>query len=200
MDRIAELQQFIADFARILRVPQLADTGRPENDVEHSFGLALTCWYLAPKIAPQLNLEKILKYALMHDTVEIHAGDTFAFGSKELLDSKSDREDAAIERLTEEWPDFPEISQYAKGYKDKIDEEAKFVFSVDKMLPVLMINLGEKDKMWHKHKITLSALTLEKQAKMRVSSYVAPYFEEIVAWMSDPNYFYPEDPSKKPTL
>ncbi|HEX8227522.1 MAG TPA: hypothetical protein VF572_06670 [Candidatus Saccharimonadales bacterium] len=42
MQRIAELQQFIADFAKIGRVPQLADTGRPENDVEHSYGLALT--------------------------------------------------------------------------------------------------------------------------------------------------------------
>jgi 5'-deoxynucleotidase YfbR-like HD superfamily hydrolase len=57
MARIAELQQFIADFAKVERVPQLADTGRPENDVEHSFGLALTCWFLAPKIAPELSLE-----------------------------------------------------------------------------------------------------------------------------------------------
>jgi 5'-deoxynucleotidase YfbR-like HD superfamily hydrolase len=190
MERIAELQQFIADFARVLRVPQLADTGRAENDVEHSFGLALTSWFLATKIAPELDIAKVLKYALAHDTVELHAGDTFIFGSQELLSSKSAREDAAIETLAEDWPDFPELSDYAKKYKAKHDEEAKFVYAVDKILPVLMVNLGEKDKMWHKHKITREMQIKEKQSKVQVSKAVEPYFDELVTWMTSPDYFY----------
>ena len=44
IDRLAELQQLIADFAKVKRMPHLADNGMEENDVEHSFGLALTCW------------------------------------------------------------------------------------------------------------------------------------------------------------
>jgi putative hydrolase of HD superfamily len=183
MDRIAELQQFIADFAGILRVPHLADSGRPENDVEHSFGLALTCWFLAPKIAPELDLGQILRYALAHDTVEIHAGDTFTFGPKELLDSKSDREEAAIEQIAKDWPDFPELADYAKGYKDKRDEEAKFVYAVDKLLPVLMIELGEREAFWNRHKITLEMEAAEKEHKVQASSYVAPYYQELVNWL-----------------
>ena len=79
LNRLAELQQLIADFAKVKRVPHLADNGQPENDMEHSYGLALTCWYLQPKIAPELSLSEILQYALAHDIVELHAGDTFIF-------------------------------------------------------------------------------------------------------------------------
>lgn len=72
IQRIAELQQLIADFSRIERAVELADTKRPENDIDHSYGLALTCWFLAPKIAPELDLQKIFAYALSHDIVELH--------------------------------------------------------------------------------------------------------------------------------
>jgi 5'-deoxynucleotidase YfbR-like HD superfamily hydrolase len=190
MQRIAELQQFIADFAKVLRVPQLADTGRAENDVEHSFGLALTCWFLAPKIAPDLNLEKILKYAIAHDTVEIHAGDTFVFGEKKQLESKAARENQAVDKLKSDWGDFSELSNYAVAYIHKADEEAKFVYAVDKILPVLMVNLGEKQEFWNRHKISYQMQAEEKGDKMRVSAAVAPYYEQLLEWMGDPDYFY----------
>lgn len=195
MQRLAELQQFIADFAKVLRVPHLEDTGRPENDVEHSFGLALTCWFLAPKIAAGLDQAKILKYALAHDTVEVHAGDTFVFAPKEQLDSKSDREDAAIELLANDWSDFPELADFAKGYKDKRDEEATFVYAIDKILPVLMVNLGEKSAFWDRHKITLQ-MEIDIKKNILKSDIVAPYYEKLIAWMSDPDYFYKPGPLK----
>jgi putative hydrolase of HD superfamily len=191
VQRLAELQQFIADFSRIERVPQLADTGRPENDVEHSYGLALSCWFLAPKIAPELNLEKILCYALAHDTVEVHAGDTFVFGTSEELSSKSDREDAALKVLGEDWPDFPEMVAAARDYKEKANEEAKFVKAVDKLLPVLMVNLGEQADFWHRHKITLD-MEIENKHSMEVSDYFAPYYQKLVDWMTEHDYFYKE--------
>jgi putative hydrolases of HD superfamily len=189
VQRIAELQQFIADFARIERVPHLADTGRRENDVEHSYGLALTCWYLAPKIAPELSLEKIFAYAIAHDTVELHAGDTFVFADSEKVATKSDREDEAIEQLQKDWPDFPEMVAAAKGYKNKVDEEAKFVKAVDKLLPVLMVNLGEKDAFWHRHKITLE-MEIENKHTIEVSDVMAPYYDMIIDWLQNPNYMY----------
>jgi putative hydrolase of HD superfamily len=189
IERIAELQQLIADFSRVQRVPQLADTGRAENDVEHSFGLALTCWFLAPKIAPKLNLQKILCYALAHDTVEIHAGDTFVFGPQEHIDSKSAREDAAIKQLRADWPDFPEMVDAAKGYKDKVDEEAKFVKAVDKLLPILMVNLGEKADFWNRHKVTLQ-MEIENKKSLKVSDHFAPYYDQLVKWMQENDYFY----------
>lgn len=190
VERLAQLQQMIADFASVLRVPLLADKGRAENDVDHSYGLALTAWFLANHIAPELDQAKILKYALAHDLVELHAGDTFVFGDQATLDTKSDREDDAIDKLARDWADFPDISSFARDYKNKADEEAKFVYAVDKLLPVLMINLGEKDAFWSRHKITYEAQAEEKRAKLQVSKHVSPYYELLMEWISDPDYMY----------
>lgn len=184
IERLAELQQFIANFSKITRVPEFIDTGRLENDVDHSFGLALTCWFLTPKVAPELSIEKIFKYALAHDVVEIHAGDTFVFADDEAISTKSEREDAALERLYEEWPDFSDMADSAKGYKDKIDEEAKFVKAVDKVLPLLIIELGESKAFWDRHKITL-AMERENKVTIHVSPHISPYYERVLAWLDE---------------
>lgn len=187
IERLAELQQFVTNFSQVTRVPRFGD--RPENDVEHSYGLALVCWYLAPKIAPELNVEKIFKYALAHDAVEIYAGDTFVFAEADALASKSAREDAALEQLYKDWPDFTEMVDYAKGYKEKIDEEAKFVKAIDKILPLLVIELGESSEFWNRHKITLE-MERENKVTIRVSDYVAPYYERVILWLEDRGNMY----------
>lgn len=189
VDRLADLQQFVADFSKVVRVPQLSDTARLENDVDHSYGLALTCWYLASKIAPHLNMEKIFKYALAHDIVELHAGDTFVFATEHEIASKSEREDVAIEKLYEEWPDFTDMIDSAKGYKEKIDEEAKFVKAVDKILPLIVIEQGESSEFWNRHKITLD-MERENKVTIKVSDHVAPYYEKILTWLEERGNMY----------
>lgn len=183
LDRLADLQQLIADFAKVQRVPHLADNGQPENDVEHSFGLALTCWYLQPKIAPNLDLLKILQHALAHDLVELHAGDTFIF-DEENWATKDERERAALERITHDWPDFPELAEHARNYMDKVDDEAKFVKAVDKLLPVIMVELGEKEAFWKRHNITLE-MERDNKVTVHVSDYVSPYYEKLINWLDE---------------
>lgn len=182
IDRWVDLQQLITSLAKVTRVPQLGDTGRLENDVDHSYGLALMCWFLAPKIAPQLNLEKIFKYALAHDVVELHAGDTFVFAHEKEIESKSEREDVAIKQLYKDWPDFTDMVDSAKGYKEKIDEETKFVSAVDKILPLIIIEQSESSDFWNRHKITHAAMR-ENKVTIKISDYVAPYYEEIMDWL-----------------
>ena len=183
MDRLAELQQFIADFAKVLRVPQLADTGRPENDVEHSYGLAITCWFLHDKIAPELDMLKIFKYALSHDIVEIYAGDTFAFDTdKAFVASKESRERDAVGTLRETLPDFSEAIDYTEGYMDKINEEARFVKAVDKILPLIMIELKEGQEYWDRYEITLADLR-ENKKPILISDQVAPYYDLAFEWL-----------------
>lgn len=189
IDRVAELQQLVADFAHVLRMPQLADTGRTENDVDHSFGLALTCWFLAPKVAPNLNLEKILKYALAHDIVEIHSGDAFAF-DEEAVARKPELEKKALKQLQKDWPDFPELTEAASGYMDKLDPEARFVYTIDKILPAVMVMLGEKETFWKRHKITLEMEKAEKRGKMRHSPEALPYLNMLIEWMAEHGSFY----------
>jgi putative hydrolase of HD superfamily len=189
IERIAQLQLLVGEFASVLRAIHITDKDRLENDVEHSFGLALTCWFLAPKIAPNLNLEKILTYALAHDIVEVHSGDAFAF-DKQAVSQKVQLESEALLRLKSEWPDFPGLTDAAEGYKDKRDPEAKFVYVIDKILPAIMVKLSEKDSFWAKHKITREMHETEKRNKMQHSPEALPYLELLNAWMADPDDFY----------
>ncbi len=189
IERIAQLQKLIADFSNIQRMLNLGDTGRRENDVEHSYGLALTCWFIAPKIAPELDLKKILMYALAHDIVEVHSGDTYVFDT-ELVKTKEAREDAALEQLREEWPDFSELIDAAEDYKYKRNEEAKFVYTIDKLLPPILINIGEKAEFYKKHKVTREMHEAEKRKKMTQSQVLLPYTEELIEWMTNSDYFY----------
>lgn len=160
----------------------LADNNQRENDVEHSYGLALTCWYLHPKIAPELDLGKILQYALAHDIVELHAGDTFVFDEAGSA-TKERREREALEQICADWPDFTELTEYAAGYMDKVDEEAKFVKAVDKILPVIMIELSlVNDPFWERLGITL-AKERENKVTIHVSDYVSPYYELLLDWL-----------------
>lgn len=192
ISRLADLQQLIADFASIDRMLNLANKDRPENDADHSFGLALTAWFLADKIAPNLDQQKILKYALAHDLVELYAGDTFSFGTEEDLATKHEREQAALKRLAREWPDFPELIKYIKDYEDRADEEAKFVYALDKILPIILVNLGEKHAYWRKHKVTRERF-IEAKKKILASKYIAPYFEAILNWMEEGDYYHKID-------
>lgn len=195
VQRIAELQQLIANFSKIERVLNLADTGRSENDVEHSFGLALTCLFLAPKIAPELDTARLLTYALCHDLVEIHSGDTFVF-DEAMVATKSKREKAALKKLELEWPDFTEMTNAAKDYMNKANREAVFVYTVDKMLPPIMINLGEKDAYWKSHKITRKMLEETKGKTMRLSEELGGYEQKLYEWLADPDYFYKPEEDK----
>ncbi len=182
LDRIAELQQLIAQFGGIERAPHLPGHPRKENDNDHSFGLALTCWYLQPLIAPELDLLRILKYALSHDIVELYAGDTFAFDTAGMS-NKRDRELGALGKLEQEWGDFKELSQYAGRYMERIDEEARFVKAVDKLLPPIMIELsGEQE--WKRLGITLAA-EKENKTSLRVSKYISPYYELLLEWLDE---------------
>lgn len=180
LERIAALQQLIANFGSVERALDLPGTKRRENDNDHSFGLALTCWYLQPKIAPNLDLLEIFKYALTHDLVELHAGDTFAF-DKAGIESKADREKASVKQLRSDWNDFPDLSQYSEDYMNRISEEAKFVKAVDKLLPPIMIELSGKSE-WKRLGITLEAEKENKQS-LHVSEYISPYYELLLEWL-----------------
>lgn len=195
MDRLADLQKLIADFAHVLRVPHLPGTDRRESDVEHSFGLAVTCWYLAPKMATHLDLSKILRYALAHDFVEVHSGDTFAF-DRQKVKSKHDREAKALRKLKDDWEDFPELTEFAAKYAEKNDAEAKFVYAVDKILPAILTKLQRDGLFFETHKITQEIHEIEKSVKMKVSEEVAPYITLLNEWMLTPDIFYkPEQTS-----
>jgi len=132
------LQQMVIDLSLINRNHYLAKTDRRGNDIEHSMTVVLLCWYLYEKLQPDLDLAKILKYAVCHDFVEQYAGDVSTFASTADRAAKVKNEAAALSRIKKEHSGFPDLAETIARYELRADEESKFVWTVDKMQALIM--------------------------------------------------------------
>lgn len=187
--RLIEFQKLLLAFGGVNRAAILPNTEKYENDVEHSYSLAMFAWYLAPHF-PQLDVNRMLRLALAHDMVEVHSGDTFVYGDQELIDSKPAREEAALEKLRKDWADFPEMAEAIAEYASRSSEEAKFVYTLDKMLPP-MINYLAGGKVWRENNVTLEMFQQEKEKKIPEDSPIYPYYQQILEFFkTQPELFH----------
>ncbi|CAN5698724.1 HD domain-containing protein [soil metagenome] len=172
--------QLIGAFQKVDRVVYIPGTDRNENDVEHSYHIALIAWYLIVSEKIDLDLNLVLKYALVHDLVEVYAGDTFVF-SKDVAhkESKHAREAAAAKRLGVEFPEFPDMHTLIEEYEKRESREAKFVYALDKILPILMV-YEDGGRVWKEHGVTLERIKQEKLEKVSLSPEIAAYFDELI--------------------
>lgn len=133
-DRNTELHQimsFIVEtdkLKNVLRQTLLTDRSRQENSAEHSWHLALLAM-LTSQYAnePKLNIAKVIQMLLVHDIVEIDAGDTFAYDAVRNLD-KEVREQAAAERIFSLLPASRQTECYAlwREFEEQLTPEAKY--------------------------------------------------------------------------
>ncbi len=153
---------------------------RRENDFEHSFQLAFFTWYFLNTSKNSLNQERAIKYALVHDLVEVYAGDApFYFKTKHDERKKKQKESAALKRLYREIPAFQEGLKYLGKYGGKSDREAKFVSALDKFLPVLNIYL-DGGRSWKKSRIDFTTLVKNKTEKLSSSKEIYGIFKELL--------------------
>lgn len=169
------LQQLAVDVALINRNHYLAGTSRRENDIEHSYTVALLCWYIHDKHRLPLAIGRILKYALAHDLVERYAGDTNTYASAEDRQRKVGLEREALERLSRELADFPDLIAIMSDYEAKKDKESLFVWSVDKMQQLIM---GDMDKWRPYQEIAVSYESFKAKCGEQLQNS-SPYCEEI---------------------
>lgn len=179
INRLIELQRLLVAFSQVDRKTHRQHAGKfiHENDTEHSYNLAMTAWYLSQWF-PELNKNLVIQYALAHDLVEIHAGDTNAFGSSEELASKEQREAEAFKQLQAEWPDFSDMSQTIHAYEQRQDAESKFIYALDKIMPMMLIYIHE-GYTWQTEGITVDMLYKVKIEKVKLSPEILPYFEQL---------------------
>lgn len=178
--RLLELQKLLQAFSQVERVIHRTHKGAEvnENDTEHSYNLAMTAWFLAPHF-PNLDRDLLLRYALAHDLVEIHAGDTDIYGSEEELATKATREAQALARLEQDWPDFRDLTAHIHEYERRQTEEAKFIYALDKIMPILLIYINDGYS-WRKSGVTVEMLIKAKIDKVALSPDIAPYFDDII--------------------
>lgn len=151
---------------------------RNENDTEHSFQLALLAWYIVSSKALDYNIDLVIKYSLVHDLVEIYAGDTYFEADKSIQDTKQEREQKAIKQIEMEFPEFPELVSLIINYEEQNDKETKFVCALDKVVPVLNIYL-DKGRSWKRDKVTLEMIQ-NKDEKIRVNADVMNLWQEFM--------------------
>ncbi len=159
-DGIAAALAFFMEADRLKGVERqnrLADGSRRENTAEHSWHLGIAALVLAPFASEPLDLGVAVAMALVHDIVEIDAGDTFAYDEADGAATKQAREEAAADRLFGLLPAatgrrFRELwDEYERGDTP----EARFVMAIDRLAP-MMLNLAEGASTWREHGITRS--------------------------------------------
>lgn len=157
--------KFSQKFRKTQRNIYAVGEDRMENDTEHSYQLALLAWYVIETQKLKLDLDLIMKYALIHDLEETLTGDKSIFDkrgrkNKEKLEQKARKKIAAM---------FPGWNGYRKlstNYKLQNDEESKFINGLDKVLPVLNIYL-DNGKTWKKEGTTFEKLVENKRETVK---------------------------------
>lgn len=185
--------RFLHDVQKVERVILVPGSDRNENDVEHSYLLAMLAWQIAEVTAPHLSREKVLKYALVHDLVEVYAGDV-AFFTKDpnAFVEKKEKEHLALARILEEKMLSEDMCASLVAYEDRIDAEAEFVYALDKLIPILSIYL-DGGRTWKVHGITLENLCRLKREKIVGSPEILALFDELVVLLEkDKQVLFPE--------
>lgn len=140
-ERLHKQIEFIVEIDKlkhVFRQTILMDKSRRENDAEHSWHLAVMAILLKEYAAVDVDLEKVLKMVLIHDMVEIDAGDTFCYDEKANKD-KLDRELVAAERLFCILPEdqAKEIRELWDEFETCETPNAKFAAALDRLQPLL---------------------------------------------------------------
>ena len=135
----------------IFRQTHLSGHGRQENDAEHAWHMAIMAWVLKEYANEKVDIGKVMLMCLIHDLVEIEAGDTYAY-DEEALATKKEREDAAKEHLFSMLPgdQKEELTALFDEFEDAQTPEAKFAHSMDNFQP-LLLNDSNDGGDWREH-------------------------------------------------
>jgi putative hydrolases of HD superfamily len=154
-DRLEEQMAFILEvegLKQIFRQTLLTGDKRPENDAEHSWHLSLMAIVLTEHArVPDLDLLQVLKMVLIHDIVEIDAGDTFAYDTVGNED-KEEREKAAADRLFNLLPEEQalEVRALWDEFEERVTPEAQYAAALDRLQP-LLLNFHTEGAAWRRH-------------------------------------------------
>jgi len=184
LHNLLQFVEFTHKYRKVIRQILATGENRNENDLEHSSQLALVAWYLNQSEKYGFNEEKLIKYSLAHDLVEVYAGDTFFHTSDVALqNSKEKREKSAANRIAQEFPQFKELHKIIQDYESKKDKEAVFIYALDKIIPVLNIYL-DGGKSWKRDTVTYEMIRT-KDEKVATSKELTILWKEFVTLLEE---------------
>jgi putative hydrolase of HD superfamily len=157
-DRLAQQLAFVIELDKlkqILRQTLLTDGSRRENSAEHSWHLALMAIVLAEHADEPIEVGRVIKMVLVHDIVEIDAGDTFAYDTLGAID-QAEREARAADRVFGMLPadQAAEVRALWDEFERRETPEARFAVALDRLQPLLH-NYHTAGGTWRRHGVTL---------------------------------------------
>ena len=153
----------------IFRQTHLSGHGRNENDAEHAWHMAIMAYVLREYSNEKIDVAKVMLMCLIHDIVEIDAGDTYAYDAENLR-TQTARENAAKERMFSLLPDEQkeELIALFDEFEAFETPESKFAHAMDNLQP-LMLNNSNGGADWKEHEVTAQQV-YGRQSKTRLGS------------------------------
>ncbi len=164
----------------ILRQTHISGHGRRENDAEHAWHMAMMIYLLKEYSNEEFDVAKAMMMALIHDIVEIDAGDTYAYDTQGLKTQK-EREERAAERIFGMLPEDQrdELRALFEEFEACESAEARFAKVMDNFQPLLLNNSnGGAD--WREHNVTKSKVVGRQQTSSLGSEAIWKYTAALI--------------------
>ncbi|GAB6988851.1 HD domain-containing protein [Paenibacillus pini] len=184
-ERLQQQIEFIREVDKlksVLRQSYIMDQTRRENDAEHTWHITLMAWVLQEYIEPsEVNLIRVMKMLLVHDLVEIDAGDTFAYDEKGHED-KFEREQAAAKRIFGLLPkeQRDEMMLLWLEFEERETIEALYAASMDRIQPILH-NYYTQGRSWKAHDVRSTQVLARIQFLRKDMPKLYEHIEKLMA-------------------
>lgn len=183
--RLAEQMAFLVEIDKlktVLRQNLIADGSRQENTAEHSWHLAMCALVLSEHANEPVDVARVVQMLLVHDLVEIDAGDLFVYGTAEQMAAQELKEQAAAQRIFGMLPTEQAARLMAlwEEFEAKETAESRFAKAVDRVQPMLL-NLASGGGSWERHGITADRpMALIDRTVPPGSTVLAAYAHEVI--------------------
>lgn len=160
------------------RQTYLSDGKRKENDAEHAWHMALMTILMSEYANEPIDVLKTVTMILLHDVVEIDAGDTYAYDEK-AKESQREREEKAADRLFQMLPEDQAVKMRAlwEEFEERQTAEAKFARAMDNVQPI-MLNAATDGKAWEEHQVHIDQILKRNEITPEGSTVLWEYIRD----------------------
>ncbi|WP_084692167.1 HD domain-containing protein [Parafrankia elaeagni] len=181
--RLARQLAFILEIDKlksVVRRSRLADGSRAENDAEHSWHLAMMAVLLGEYAEEEVDTGRVLRMLLVHDLVEIYAGDTFVYDATAIAEQEA-RERAAADRL---FPQLPrdqavQLRSLWEEFEARRTPDARFARALDRLQP-LILNYATGGGSWLAHGVRAEDVLAHQRVVSEGSQALWEYITHLV--------------------
>lgn len=182
-ERLERQIRFILEIDKeknILRQTHLSGHGRRENDAEHAWHMALMIYLLREYANEEIDVTKAMTMALIHDIVEIDAGDTYAYDDAGLA-TQQERENEALHRIFGLLPEDQkcELISLFEEFEACSTPEARFAHAMDNFQP-LLLNHSNNGSDWVDHGVSETKVFKRHRQTELGSADIWAYSKEII--------------------